>query len=427
MFGPKSHLTARHNRLFMEDVDCFDLACRQGTPLYVTSESRLRENIRAYHRAFPDAEKYFAVKANGNLSILRIAAQEGMGADVFSPGELSVVRMAGIDRDMILYNGNSKSEKDHELVMQAGVRMSVDSGEELESLSRTAQSTGQQAEILFRVNPDVSPRTHPKIATGLASSKFGIPAGQVAKTYRRAMQLDGVRPVGLHCHIGSQILDTAPFAEAAGKMMDIAAEVAAAGGRIERIDLGGGLGIQYHPDSPAPTPADLAAVVLPIFNDRCQDLGISPQLMLEPGRSIVADTTVMLASVNMVKRAHVNFVATDAGFNVLARPMLYDSYHHVVAANHAGEPEAETVTVVGPICETGDILAKDRPLPALCRGDVLAFLDAGAYGFSMASQYNGQPRPAEVLVCGAAADVTRRAEDGSCLLAGQRILPRLMK
>jgi diaminopimelate decarboxylase len=411
----------------MEDVDCFDLACQQGTPLYVTSESRLRENIRAYHRAFPDAEKYFAVKANGNLSILRIAAQEGMGADVFSPGELSVVRMAGIDRRMILYNGNSKSEKDHELVMQAGVRMSVDSGEELESLSRTAQSTGQQAEILFRVNPDVSPRTHPKIATGLASSKFGIPAGQVAKTYRRAMQLDGVRPVGLHCHIGSQILDTAPFAEATGKMMDIAAEVTAAGGRIERIDLGGGLGIQYHPDSPAPTPADLAAVVLPIFNDRCHDLGISPRLMLEPGRSIVADTTVMLASVNVVKRAHVNFVATDAGFNVLARPMLYDSYHHVVAANHAGEPEAETVTVVGPICETGDILAKDRPLPALCRGDVLAFLDAGAYGFSMASQYNGQPRPAEVLVCGAAADVTRRAEDASSLLAGQRILPRLMK
>ncbi|MDD4162261.1 MAG: diaminopimelate decarboxylase [Methanothrix sp.] len=426
MFGPKSHLTSRSNHLFIEDVDCVALAEQQGTPLYVTSESRLRENIRAYHRAFPDADKYFAVKANGNLTLLRIAAQEGMGADVFSAGELSVVRMAGIPRDMILYNGNSKSEKDHEMALLAGVRMSVDSREELEHLSLTAQKMGKEAEILFRVNPDVSPKTHPKIATGLASSKFGIPAEQVAETYQRAMDLSGVRPVGLHCHIGSQILDTAPFAEAAGKMMDIAAAVVAAGGEVQRIDLGGGLGIQYHPDSPVPTPSDLAAAILPIFRDRCQDLGIAPRLILEPGRSIVADTTVMLTSVNVVKRAHVNFVAVDAGFNVLARPMLYDSYHHVVVASRAGAPVEETYTVVGPICETGDVLAKDRLLPTLARADVLAFLDAGAYGFSMASQYNGQPRPAEVLVCGDRAEVTRRAEDASALLAGQRILPRLM-
>ena len=248
----------------------------------------------------------------------------------------------------------------------------------------------------------------------------------MAETYQRAMGLEGVKPVGLHCHIGSQILDTAPFAEAAGKMMDIAAAVVAAGGKVERIDLGGGLGIQYHPDLPAPTPADLAAAILPIFQDRCRDLGIAPKLILEPGRSIVADTTVMLTSVNVVKRAHVNFVAVDAGFNVLARPMLYDSYHHVVVASRASAPAQETYTVVGPICETGDVLAKDRQLPALARGDVLAFLDAGAYGFSMASQYNGQPRPAEVLVSGDRADVTRRAEDASALLAGQRILPRLM-
>jgi diaminopimelate decarboxylase len=426
MFGPKSHLTYRKNHLFLEDVDCFALAGEHGTPLYVTSEGRLRENIRAYHRAFPEADKYFAVKANGNLTLLGIAAQEGMGADVFSAGELSVVRMAGIPRDMILYNGNSKSERDHEMALQAGVRMSVDSREELEHLARTAQRLGREAEILFRVNPDVSPQTHPKIATGLRSSKFGIPAEQVAETYRRAAGLEGVRPVGLHCHIGSQILDTAPFAEAAAKMMDIAAAVVAAGGRIERIDLGGGLGIQYHPDQPAPAPADLAAAVLPVFRDRCRALGIAPRLILEPGRSIVADTTVMLTSVNVVKKAHVNFVATDAGFNVLARPMLYDSYHHVVVANKADEAASQTYTIVGPICETGDVLAKDRQLPALERGDVLAFLDAGAYGFSMASQYNGQPRPAEVLVSGDGGEVTRQAEDASSLLAGQRILPRLM-
>ena len=426
MFGSKSHLTLRHNHLFIEDVDCVSLAEEQGTPLYVTSESRLRENISAYHRAFPDAEKYFAVKANGSLSLLRIAAQEGMGADIFSAGELSLVRMAGIPQDKILYNGNSKSEMDHEMAILAGVRMSVDSREELEFLAGTAARLGREAEILFRVNPDVSAQTHPKIATGLRSSKFGIPAGQVTETYKRAMDLDGVRPVGLHCHIGSQILDTAPFAEAAAKMMDIAASVAGAGGSIERIDLGGGLGIQYHPDSPAPTPADLASAVLPIFESRCRDQGISPQLILEPGRSIVADSTIMLTKVNVVKKAHLNFAAVDAGFNVLARPMLYDSYHHVLAAGHAEEPEAETYTVVGPICETGDILAKERRLPLLQRGDILAFLDAGAYGFSMASQYNGQPRPAEVLVAGSSTDVIRSREDASSLLAGQRILPRLM-
>jgi diaminopimelate decarboxylase len=427
MFGPKSHLSARDNHLFIEDVDCASIASDLGTPLYVTSEKRLRENIRAYHRAFPDADKYFAVKANGNLAILQIASQEGLGADVFSPGELFLTQLAGISKDKVLYNGNSKSESDHRRALETGVRMSVDSREELEQLAKTAKSMEKEAKILFRVNPDVSPKTHPKIATGLKTAKFGIPAEQVAQTFQRALDLPGILPVGLHCHIGSQILDTAPFAEAAVKMMDIAQAVTEKDGEIKMIDLGGGLGIQYHPDSPAPSPADLAHVVLPIIKDRCQDLGISPRLILEPGRSIIADTTIMLTSVNVVKKAHVNFTAVDAGFNALARPMLYDSYHHVVVANKASLPAQESYTIVGPICETGDILAKERRLPQLERQDVLALLDTGAYGFSMASQYNGQPRPAEVLVFGDSAEVIRRAEDVSTLLAGQRIPNRLMR
>lgn len=426
MFGSKDHLTTIDNHLYIEDVDCCRLAAEEGTPLYVTSERRLRENIRRYHRAFPDAEKYFAVKANGNLAILQVAAQEGMGADIFSAGELSLVRLAGIPRDMILFNGNSKSEKDHIAALQAGVRISVDSNEELEHLARTARNLDSEAEILFRVNPNVSPKTHPKIATGLRSSKFGIPAEQVAGTYKRAMELEGVKPVGLHCHIGSQILDTAPFAEAAGRMMDITRAVMAEGGNVERIDLGGGLGIQYQPDSPAPLPSDLAKAILPVIQDSCRDMGIFPQLILEPGRSIVADSTIMLTGVNVVKRAHVNFVAVDAGFNVLARPMLYDSYHHVLAANRAEEQGEETYTIVGPICETGDVLARDRRLPRLVRGDTLAFLDAGAYGFSMASQYNGQPRPAEVMVSEDRWELIRHREDESALLAGQTIPSRLM-
>jgi len=427
MFGPKSHLTIRNDHLFLEDVNCFDLARRLGTPQYVTSERRLRENIRAYHRAFPEAEKYFAVKANGSLTVLCIAAREGMGADVFSSGEIAIARLAGMPRDRILYNGNSKSERDHQTALEAGVRMSVDSREELEHLAKTAQAKGLEAEILFRVNPDVSPKTHPKIATGLRTSKFGIPAEQVAETYLRAMDLAGIKPVGLHCHIGSQILDTSPFVETMRKMMEIARDVVNAGGTINSIDIGGGLGIQYHPDSPAPAPADLASGILPVFQEHCQELGIKPKLILEPGRSIVADTTIMLTSVNVVKRAHVNFVAVDAGFNVLARPVLYDSYHHVVVANKAGMKAEETYTVVGPICETGDVLAKDRRLPRVERGDVLAFLDAGAYGFSMASQYNGLPRPAEVIVCGSRAEVMRRSEDISALLAGQSIPARLYR
>jgi len=426
MFGSKDHIAYQDHHLYLEDVDCCRLAAEEGTPLYVTSERRLRENIRRYHRAFPDAEKYFAVKANGNLTILQIAAQEGMGADIFSAGELALVRMAGIPRDMILFNGNSKSEEDHAAALQAGVRISVDSNEELEQLARTAQDLNLEAQILFRVNPDVSPNTHPKIATGLRSSKFGIPAEQVARAYQRAMELEGIKPVGLHCHIGSQILDTAPFAEAAEKMMDIARAVVAKGGEVEMIDLGGGLGVQYHPDNPAPQPSQLAEAILPVIQDGCRDIGISARLILEPGRSIVADSTIMLTRVNVVKRAHVNFAAVDAGFNVLARPMLYDSYHHVLAANQAEDGEEETYTIVGPICESGDVLARDRRLPRLERGDVLAFLDAGAYGFSMASQYNGQPRPAEVLVSGESWEIIRQREDVSALLAGQSIPSRLM-
>ncbi len=426
MFGPKSHLTAHNDHLFIEGTDCVDLAHKFGTPQYITSEARLRENIRAYHNAFPKADKYFAVKANGNLTILRILSQEGMGADVFSAGELSVARLAGIPKEKILFNGNSKSEHDHKAALDSGVKISVDSREELVYLSKTAQKIDSQIEVLFRINPDVSPKTHPKIATGLKTSKFGIPSEQVAETYKRAMELERVQPIGLHCHIGSQILDISPFVEAMTRMMDVAAEVVNLGGEVKIIDIGGGLGIQYHPDIPAPKPADLAAGVLPIFDDGCADLGINPKLILEPGRSIVADTTIMITGVNIVKQAHVNFVAIDAGFNTLARPMLYDAYHHVIAANKAEEDAQETYTIVGPICETGDILAKDRKLPKVERGDILAFLDAGAYGFSMASQYNGQPRPAEVLVSGSDAELIRRAEDYSALLQGQRIPPRLL-
>lgn len=427
MFGTKEHLRAKGGHLKIDGVDAVDLAKEFGTPLYVTSERRLRENVRLYKEAFPDAWTYFAVKANGNLTILRILAQEGMGADVFSAGELSLVRLAGMPREKVLFNGNSKRREELKMAVEANVRVSADSLDEVIALSEVASELGEVAEVAFRVNPDVSAKTHPKIATGLKTAKFGIPWQEIVEVYKTAMKLDGIRPIGLHCHIGSQILDTSPFIEATTKMMDLAAEIVDIGGDIEMMDFGGGLGIAYSPEMQAPTPFDLAAGILPVFQERCKELGISPRMILEPGRSIVADTTIFLTSVNVVKKAHVNFVGVDAGFNLLARPMLYDAYHHLVVANKADQEPKETYTVVGPICESGDVLAKDRRLPLVERGDVTAMLDAGAYGFSMASLYNGQPRCAEVLVHQGRAELIRKAEDSSVFLNGQQIPPRLLR
>jgi diaminopimelate decarboxylase len=427
MFGTKDHLRAQGGHLLIDGVDVVEIVEEFGTPLYVTSERRLRENVRAYREAFPEAWTYFAVKANGNLALLRILAEEGMGADVFSAGELSLVRMAGMPMEKVLFNGNSKRAEELELAVEAGVRVSADSKDELLALAEVASEMGEEAEVAFRVNPDVSAKTHPKIATGLKTAKFGIPWQEIVDVYKTAMSLDGVRPIGLHCHIGSQILEVSPFVEAMAKMMDLAGQIVDVGGKIEMMDFGGGLGIAYSPETKAPTPADLAAGILPVFEERCRKLGIKPQMILEPGRSIVADTTIFLTKVNVVKRAHVNFVGVDAGFNLLARPMLYDAYHHAVVANRADQAPEEKYTVVGPICESGDVLAKDRDLPKTERGDIVAMLDAGAYGFSMASVYNGQPRCPEVLVEGGRTELIRRGEDRSVFLAGQIIPPRLLK
>jgi diaminopimelate decarboxylase len=350
-----------------------------------------------------------------------------MGADVFSAGELSLVRMAGMPMEKILFNGNSKRAEELKMALEAGVRISADSLDELLALAEVAKEMGEEAEVAFRVNPDVSAKTHPKIATGLKTSKFGIPWQDLVEVYETAMGLEGVNPVGLHCHIGSQILDTAPFVEAAARMMELAGRIVEVGGKIEMMDFGGGLGIPYTPETSAPTPWELASGIKPVFEEGCRRLGISPRMILEPGRSIVADSTIFLTRVNVVKRAHVNFVGVDAGFNLLARPMLYDAYHHVVVANKADGRAEERYTVVGPICESGDVLAKDRNLPRIERGDLIAMLDAGAYGFSMASVYNGQPRCPEVLVGGGRAELIRRGEDQSVLLSGQVVPARLLK
>jgi diaminopimelate decarboxylase len=409
------HLVVKNGHLHIGGHDCCALAEKYGTPLYVTSEDRVCGQFRRYQRAlfrhYKNVQVLFAAKANGNLAVLRALAGLGAGADVFSSGELHLALEAGMPAERLLFNGSSKSPQDLVLAVQKGITVSVDSPDELRQLDAVAGAAGTAAKIAFRVNPAIDVPTHPKIATGLATSKFGIPHKEIPAAYREALACANVQPVGLHCHIGSQILDIEPFARATEVMVRIAKELTDMGVNLEFIDLGGGLGIPYHHDTdPAPTPDDYAARVVPIFKAGIEDCGITPELWVEPGRFLVADSTVLLTRVNSTKTAHKRFANVDAGFNLLIRPAMYDAYHEVIVANRADAMETTAYTVTGPICETGDILAHDRNLPPLSAGDIIAVLDTGAYGFAMSSQYNSRPRCPEVLVRGDEESLMRRGE-----------------
>jgi diaminopimelate decarboxylase len=365
----------------------------------------------ALFRHYKNVQVLFAAKANGNLAVLRALAGLGAGADVFSSGELHLALEAGMPAEKLLFNGSSKSPQDLVLAVQKGITVSVDSPDELRQLDAVAGAAGTVAKVAFRVNPAIDVPTHPKIATGLATSKFGIPHKEIPAAYREALACANIQPVGLHCHIGSQILDIEPFARATEVMVRIAKELTDMGVNLEFIDLGGGLGIPYHHDTdPAPTPDDYAARVVPLFKAGIEACGITPELWVEPGRFLVADSTILLTRVNSTKTAHKRFANVDAGFNLLIRPAMYDAYHEVIVANRADAMETTAYTVTGPICETGDILAHDRNLPPLSAGDIIAVLDTGAYGFAMSSQYNSRARCPEVLVRGDEESLMRRGE-----------------
>ncbi|WP_457549320.1 diaminopimelate decarboxylase [Archaeoglobus sp.] len=411
--------------LHVEDVSVVELAKELGTPLYVTSKAKLEENVEAYKNAFPEAEILYAVKANNNLAIMRIIARHGFGADVFSGGELYMAKLAGFPSDKILFNGNSKSYEEIEMGINCGVKFSVDSLDELYTIQNVAEKKGMVVEIAFRVNPDINPKTHPKIATGLKTSKFGIPWNMALEAYRKAVELPNVKPVGIHCHIGSQIKEIDPFVEALNKLFDLAIEVEKIGAEVEFLDLGGGLAIDYTGEG-SPTPKDFANAILPVFKERSKELSRNPKLHLEPGRSIVGNTTILLTRVNAVKKAYKNFVAVDAGFNLLIRPAMYNAYHRVAVANKMDRDAEEVYTIVGPICESGDVLAEDRMLPKVEKGDLIAIFDTGAYGFVMSSQYNGRPRCAEVLVDGSRWFVIRERESYGDLIYKQRIPDTLL-
>ncbi|KAF1073952.1 diaminopimelate decarboxylase [Methanogenium sp. MK-MG] len=415
-----AHISDKKGHLHIGSHDTTVLAQKYGTPLYVTDEQRIRENYQLYYDAltgyYDKVQVLYAAKANGNLAVLKVFASLGAGADIFSTGELHLALAAGMNPEHLLFNGSSKTDTDLSTALDKKIRVSLDSVDELLQLDAIAEKAGVTAEVSFRVNPAMDVPTHPKIATGLATSKFGIPAGEIVSAYQAAMDAENILPVGLHCHIGSQILEVEPFAKEAEVLISVARDITDIGVKLRFMDVGGGLGVPYHRDTdPVPTPAEYADAVMPVFLDGISSIGIRPEFWVEPGRYLLADSTVLLSRVNSVKRSHKTFVNVDAGFNLLLRPAMYDSYHEVVVANKAGpedskEDKREVVTVTGPICETGDIIAHDRLLPPVESGDLIAILDTGAYGFSMSSQYNSRPRCAEVMVNDSLEGLMRRAE-----------------
>ena len=382
-----------------ETVPLAAIADAVGTPVYVYSTAAIVANYRAYASAFKDlpVSIFYAVKANSNIAVIATLAREGAGADVVSAGELDRALAAGVPAGRIVFSGVGKTASELARALDAGVyQINVESEAELEALSAIASAKGVTAPVAFRLNPDVDARTHAKITTGKSENKFGIAWDQAPQVFARARELPGIDAHGIAVHIGSQLLDVAPYREAYTKLAALAADLRQAGHVISRLDLGGGLGVAYQEDATAPDPAVLAAVV--------RDLAgrFDARLMLEPGRSLIGSAGVLLTRVVYVKKgASRTFVIVDAAMNDLLRPALYDAYHSIkpVLKPKAGSAVAE-VDVVGPVCETGDTFAVRRPIAPLAEGDLVAIGTAGAYGAAMASTYNARPLVPEVLVDG---------------------------
>ncbi|RLI91366.1 MAG: diaminopimelate decarboxylase [Candidatus Altiarchaeales archaeon] len=401
----------------MEPRFLLKIAEKFGTPLYVYDEDQIRKNYRTFLSAFKSKYKntkiFYAYKANSSLAICHMLRQEGAGADVVSECELITARRVGIKPMNIIFTGNGKTDRELQTAVDSDVIINVDSMDELYRLHKIAKGKRKSAKISFRINPSIDARTHPKIATGLRESKFGIHLENdlAFKAYRLAKELEWIEILGIHTHIGSQITDVKPFKETAEKIMQFVCELKEKLEiKLRFIDLGGGLGISYRRES-APSPESLAEAIVPVIRRFNARMGYDPELWLEPGRYIVGNAGVLLCKVTGVKETpYKKFVSVDTGFNALMRPAMYNSYHSVRVLNKSEEESTEIYDIAGNICESGDILAKERKLPKVECGDIIAILDVGAYGFSMSSQYNLRPRPSEVLVWGETVEVIRERE-----------------
>ena len=435
MFEFKPHITVNpQGNLALGGVDLVKLADRYSTPLYVYDEQRIRQRYRELKKAiekyYGDVEVFYACKANTNLAILHILRQEKAGVDILSEGELYLALLAGIRPEKIIFTGNNKTDRELEKALKAGVTINLDSLHELDRLIRITEREKLRARVSFRVNPEVSPETHPYLSTGLKESKFGIHENVILDGYKKAKEAEFLDIVGIHMHIGSQITKTSPYEVATARLFDIIGRIKNnLGIELEFADLGGGVGIEYKEAQEIITPEDLAKAVVPVINEKIKEYSLKkPELIFEPGRFIVGDAGIMLTRVSTVKSTpYKKFIGCDSGFHVLLRPVIYSAYHEVIVANKPDEKPQEIVDIAGNVCESGDILARDRKLPVIEEGDVLAFLDSGAYGFIMASQYNSRPRPAEVLVSQEGAELIRQVEDFSSLIEKQLIPERLMK
>jgi len=408
------HFQHRDGTLFAEDVDLNRLAEQVGTPFYVYSAATLRRHVRVVREAFEGIPTLlaYAMKANSNQAVLTLMAREGCGADVVSVGELERALAAGIPAEKIVFSGVAKTVTEMRRALEAGIKcFNVESEPELERLSMVAGAMGRTARVSVRVNPDVDARTHAKISTGKAENKFGIPYARAREVYARIAELPHVEAVGVDMHIGSQITDLEPFGNAFGLMAELVTALRADGHDIHHVDIGGGLGIPYNVDEEAPPlPTAYAAVV----RDKVGQLGCT--LVIEPGRLLVGNAGILVTRVEYVKEGAANFVIVDAAMNDLIRPTLYEAHHDIQPVNASNLPPI-TADIVGPVCETGDYLAKGRTLPGVKEGDLLAVMSAGAYGAVMASTYNSRPLIPEILVDGGRYHVIRPRKSLAELIA----------
>jgi diaminopimelate decarboxylase len=412
-----NHLNRLDGQLYIEGVPLAELARRFGTPLYVYSRAALEAAYRTYTEAFLHTPHLicYAVKANPSLAILNLFARMGSGFDIVSGGELARVLAAGGDARKVVFSGVGKTRAEMQQALQADILcFNVESESELHRLNQVAGELGQIAPVSFRVNPDVDAKTHPYISTGLKQNKFGVAITEAPRLYRLAASLLHLEVVGVDCHIGSQLIDLSPLADAADRVLALVDALANEGIILRHIDLGGGVGIRYQHEA-VPDLAAYGRLLAERFSGRRE------KLLLEPGRSLVGNAGVLLTKVEYLKPgADKNFAIVDAAMNDLMRPALYEAYHEIVPV-HARQDGSERYDIVGPICETGDFIGFARDL-AIREGDYLALLSAGAYGMSMASNYNSRPRAAEILVDKNEINLIRERETVTALMAGERLV-----
>jgi diaminopimelate decarboxylase len=405
----------KNKKLFCEKMEIKKIAEKHGTPLYVYSKNMIINKFTATDDAFKSVDHTicYAMKANSNMEILKLMASMGSGGDVVSGGELLLAQKAGIPANKIVYASVGKTDEEIKFGIESGLlAFNVESEPELEVVNQIALQIGKKAPVALRINPNIDVHGHPYISTGKSINKFGIDIEAAFDVFQKAHKMEGIKIVGVHCHIGSQILNMEYFVASAKKLFDFVTRLTASGIQIEHIDIGGGLGVHYpdvivdfaDEEKDVPPPSELAEKVLSILKP------LNKEIIFEPGRSIIGEAAAMITKVLYVKHSRdTKFIVVDAGMNDLIRPSLYEAYHQIVPLTK-GEGHLEKADVVGPICETGDFLAKGRMLPDVKRGDYLAVMTAGAYGYSLACNYNSRPRAAEVWVNGENDELIRERE-----------------